>query len=128
MEVEIAFLLVIAAPGLERFVALMGFQHMAQSRRSPPGSCALRSQAAGHALQRLADIVQFDQLALAERHYSRPDVGNSGTSRRCPFKAVDGLAQRPTADAIRPGQLRLGNLAAGSDIATTMAAWIRWNT
>ncbi|MNC39774.1 hypothetical protein D3C75_884480 [compost metagenome] len=33
------------------------------------------------------------------------------------FEAVDGLAQRPAADAVGTRQLRLGNLAAGGDIA-----------
>ncbi|MNP09121.1 hypothetical protein D3C76_1012130 [compost metagenome] len=33
------------------------------------------------------------------------------------FEAVDGLAQRPAADAVGARQLRLGDLAAGGDLA-----------
>jgi hypothetical protein len=77
---------------------------------------ALGGQAAGHAFEGLADFVEFDQLGMAERHHPRADMRHAH-QQALAFQAVDRLAQRPAADAIGARQLRLGDLAAGGDLA-----------
>jgi hypothetical protein len=126
VEVEVAFLLVVADAGLKRRVALMGFEHLAQFV-DVFDAHALGGQAAGHAFEGLADFVEFDQLGMAERHHSRADMRHAH-QQALAFQAVDRLAQRPAADAVGARQLRLGDLAAGAISPLTMAAWMRRKT
>ncbi|MCY1414945.1 hypothetical protein D9M71_304110 [compost metagenome] len=76
----------------------------------------LGGQAAGHAFEGLANLVQLDQLGMAERHHPCPDMGHAH-QQALAFQAVDRLAQRTAADAVGARQLRLGDLAAGGDLA-----------
>ncbi|MND50292.1 hypothetical protein D3C80_412580 [compost metagenome] len=115
MEVVVAFLLVIAQAGLERGIALVGVEHPAQFVDVGLAH-AFGGQAAGHAFQRFANFVQLDQFGVVERHHPRPNMRHAH-QQALAFEAVDGLAQRPAADAVGARQLRLGNLAAGGDIA-----------
>ncbi|MCY1292135.1 hypothetical protein D9M70_413480 [compost metagenome] len=93
----------------------MGIQHPAQFVDFGLGH-ALGGQAAGHALQRLANLVELDQLGMAEGNHPRPDMGHPH-QQPLPFQAMDRLAQGATADAVGTRQLGLGDLAAGSDLA-----------
>ncbi|MCY1530818.1 hypothetical protein D9M68_660240 [compost metagenome] len=116
MEVEVAFLLVVATAGLKGLVALVGIQHPAQFVDLGLAH-ALGSQTAGHAFEGFANLVELDQLGMVEGYDPRPDVGHAH-QQALPFQAMDGLAQRATADAVGARQLGFGNLAAGSDVAT----------
>ncbi|CAI8716949.1 hypothetical protein EMIT0196P_70295 [Pseudomonas chlororaphis] len=115
VEIEIAFLLVVADPGLERRVALVGIEHPAQLVDFLVGH-ALGGQAAGHAFQGLADFIKLDQLGMAQGHHPRPDMGHPH-QQALAFQAVDRLAQRAAADAVGACQFWLGNLAARGDLA-----------
>ncbi|MCY1436384.1 hypothetical protein D9M71_525080 [compost metagenome] len=116
MEVEVAFLLVVADTRPERLVALVGFQHLAQLVDLVQGH-ALGRQAAGHAFQRLANLVQLDQFGLAERYHARTGMWHPD-QQALPLQAADRLAQRAATDAVGARQLGLGDLAARSDVAT----------
>ncbi|MNF89946.1 hypothetical protein D3C84_724950 [compost metagenome] len=115
MEVEIAFLLVVADACLKRGVALVGFQHPAQLVDFFAAH-ALGRQATGHAFEGFADFVEFQKLGVAQRYHSGADVGDAN-QQALAFQAVDRLAQRPAADAIGTRQLRLGDFAARCDLA-----------
>ncbi len=114
VEVVVAFLLVIALPGLKRGITLVGIEHTAQFVDVDLAH-ALGSQAAGHAFERLADLIQLDQFAMVERYHPRTYMGYPH-QQALAFQPVDGLAQRASADAIGARQLRLGDLAARGDI------------
>lgn len=114
MEVEIAFLLVIADTGLEGFVALVGIQYPTQFVDARLRH-ALGRQAAGHAFERLADLVKLDQFLVAERNHPGSHMGNPD-QQFLPFQAMDGFTQRTAADAVDTRQFGLGNLAARGDL------------
>ncbi|MNP32366.1 hypothetical protein D3C76_1255430 [compost metagenome] len=114
MEVEIAFLLVVAAASLEGLIAFVGFKDPAQLIDFLDAH-ALGGQATGHAFEGFADFVELHQLGMVERHHPCSDVWHAH-QQALAFEAVDGFAQRATADAVGTGQLGLGDFAARGDL------------
>ncbi|MDT4868106.1 hypothetical protein FQZ97_1030520 [compost metagenome] len=76
VKVEVTFLLVVTDAGLERRIALMQIEHPAQFVDFRLGH-ALCRQATSHALQRLTNLVQLDQLGMVKRHHPCTDVWHS---------------------------------------------------
>lgn len=87
IEIVVAFLLIIAAPGLEHLIVLMGVEYSVQfvdlGLTRTPGS-----QSIGHAFQELAGLVKLDQLDTAQRYHSRPDIRHPHQQAQA-FQAVD---------------------------------------
>ena len=110
MEVVVALLLVVTQASLERGIPLMGIEHPAQLVDIGLAH-AFSGQAAGHAFQGLTNLVQLDQFGMVERYHPCAYMGHPH-QQALAFQAVDGLAQRPAADAIGACQLWLGDLAA----------------
>ena len=115
MKIEVAFLLVVADTGLKRLVALMGFKYLAQLGDVFIAH-AFSGQATGHAFKGFANFVEFNQLCVAQRHDPSTDMGHPH-QQALAFKAVNGFAQRPSADAVGTRQFRFGDFAAGGDFA-----------
>ncbi len=65
VKIVVTLLLVVAYVRLKGSIALMGFQHLAQLVDLGPAH-ALGRQAAGHAFERLADFIEFDEFGVAQ--------------------------------------------------------------
>src|SRR5690606_3842963 len=116
VEVEVTFLLVIANSRLKCLVALVSTQYTTQLIDLAVAH-ALSSQPAGHAFQRLADLIELDQLSMTERNHAGADMGDAH-QKFLAFEAMNSFTQWPTANAIGARQLWFGNLAARCDFAT----------
>lgn len=77
---------------------------------------ALGGQPTGHALERFADLVQFDQFSVAQRYHASANMRHPH-QQALAFEAMDSLTQWAPADAVGARQLRLGDLAAWGDFA-----------
>ena len=89
----------------------MTVQHTVQALefgRLNPG----RGQAAGHALQTLADHQQIQNLSLIKGHYPGPLIGHP-FNKIAPFQSADRLPQRPPADPVTLGERYLAEPLTG---------------
>ena len=113
MKVEIAFRLEIGGALLQFFLLLVALQHLAQFHQVF-FRAVLGGKAAGHALECLAHIVEFQQTALGQLDHARAYI-DLAFNQTQGFEAHQRFAQAAAAGVKPARQFRLADLGTGGN-------------